>query len=298
MKIGILDLKEYEFIRDVAEKLKGADTEFFSVGDYNFEEPPIYDVVIDRLSFQNTYLRQVLMMLSLNGVYVINSPFSSAINNKIIECDVAKSLKIKHPKTIILPSNDENWELGGAVREPDWDRIRKTMPLPCIMKPFDGFAWDNVYTVASYREAENIYNAMKPNHVMLLQEKIDYTEYFRVFCVGKRDVLITKWVPKPLGMSICEKPQDKHLEVFGKRITDATINLNRALDFDFNAVEWCISEDGELYMIESINEVPDIEKKSMPADYYWWIVDKFSELVMEKASSNEKNLTRFDSQKK
>ncbi len=298
MKIGILDLREYEFIRDVESKLSGAQTEFISVGEYDFENLQGYNAIVDRLSFQNRYLRQVLMMLSMQGAYVINNPFSSALNNKIMECEVAKTLDIRHPKTLILPSNDGTWELGCSLKEPDWERIRKVMPLPCIMKPFDGFAWENVYTIASYREAENIYNALKPTHIMLLQEKIDYTEYFRVFCIGKRDVLITRWVPRPFGLGVCEKPQDKHLEVFGKRITDATIKLNQALDFDFNAVEWCISEDGELYMIESMNEVPDIVKKSMPEDYYWWLVEKFSAFVMEKASSNEKNQTKIDLKQK
>ncbi|MBN1896351.1 MAG: hypothetical protein JW789_01320 [Candidatus Aenigmarchaeota archaeon] len=297
MRIGVLDLKEYEFINDVMGKFSDAETEFVQFGDYRFGNLENYDVIIDRLSFQNRYLRQILMMLAMKGVYVINNPFSSSVNNKIIECEVCRRLEIKHPKTVVLPSDDGEWNLGGSVRDPDWDIIRKTMQLPFIMKPFDGFAWENVFTVTSFREAENLYNSLKPHHIMLLQEKIDYTEYFRVFCINKKDVLITKWIPKPLGEGSYEKPLEKHLEVFGKRITDATIELNKMLDFDVNAVEWCISEDGELFMIEAMNEVPDIEKSKMPEEYYWWITEKFSNCVREKLSSKAKNLTIFSDSK-
>ena len=179
------------------------------------------------------------------------------------------------------------------MREPDWEAIRRSIQLPCILKPYNGFAWENVYVVASYRELENLYNSLKQDHIMLVQEKIEYTDYFRVFCVNRKDVLITKWAPIPGGIGGYSVPDSKQLEVFGKRITDATTALNKMLDFDFNAAEWCIDEDGELWMIEAMNEVPDADRRFIPDEQYWWLVDKLCQCIMEKTSSNERNRTAF-----
>jgi hypothetical protein len=293
MKVGILELREYQFINDVAKKLDDLGVEFINIAELDMDVHSKYRVIIDRLSFQEPYLRQMLMLASLNGTYVLNNPFSSTINNKVSIHKVAESIGIKQPKTLVLPRMTGEWELGELVKDPSWPDIKKKIEFPCILKPFDGFAWENVYEIASFRELDNMYNALKERHIMLLQEKIEYTEFFRVFCVNKKDVLIAKWVPKPMGLGQYMQPDPKTVSKFGEKITELTIKLNRLIDFDFNAVEWCIDDGGELFVIDAMNEVPDVDKKFMPEEYYWWIVDKFCACVRDKMSPEESNRNMF-----
>lgn len=294
MKIGVLELGEYQFIKDLMQRFGGTEIEFISVAEQRLPMAEKYKVILDRLSFQDPYLRQVMMLASLNGAYVINNPFASSMNNKVMHQKLIETLGVKQPKTMVLPRVNEEWDLGGSVKEPNWDEVKKEISFPCIIKPFDGFAWDDVYTAATFRELQNLYNSMKYRCILLLQEKIEYTDYFRVFCINKRDVLITKWNPKPFGLGEYMHPDQKQMETIGKKICDATIKLNKMIDFDVNAVEWCVDDDGELYIIDAMNEVPDIVKNSMPEDFYWWIVEKFCQCIREKFSSNEKNRRFFD----
>jgi len=294
MIIGILELPEYQFIQDVARKLSDIGTEFVSFGERRFPGEERFRVIIDRLSFQDPYLRQMMQLAAMNGTYVLNNPFATTINNKILDSQMKHSLGIKQPMTIVLPRMNEEWNLGSSLHEPAWDMIRREMNFPCILKPFDGFAWDDVYVVASFRELENLYNALKFRKIMLLQEKIEYTSYFRVFCVSKKDTLIARWVPKPFGLGEYRQPDKIDLEAFGERMSEATIRLNRKMDFDFNAVEWCVDEEGELFVIDSMNEVPDIDRRFIPDDHYNWLVDRFSACVREAFVSDRKNRSIFD----
>ena len=294
MKIGIVELGEYPFIQEVARRLDDIGVEFLSFGELRFPLENRFRVIIDRLSFQDPYLRQCMMLASASGTYVINNPFASSMNNKMLNQYITESLGIKQPRTMILPRRTEEWDLGKTVHDPVWEEVRREITFPCIMKPFDGFAWTDVYTVASYRELENLYSALKFRTIMLLQEKIEYKDYFRVFCVDKKDVLIVKWAPKPFGLGEYMHPEKRQMDAFGERITDATIRLCKRMDFDFNAVEWCVDEEGELYVIDALNEVPDIDMRFIPEDLYHWIVDKFCACVREKHGSKEKNKTFFD----
>jgi glutathione synthase/RimK-type ligase-like ATP-grasp enzyme len=294
MKIAVLDLSEYCFIRDVMKKLEGAGVEFFSSGEEGFQAENKYRVIIDRLSFQDPYLRQAMLLASLKGTYVINNPFASVLNNKIIQYRLIDSLGVKQPKTIMLPRINCDWELGGSVREPDWDSIRRSTELPCVLKPHDGFAWDDVYVIKSFGELRNVYDSIKHRCIMLLQENIDFTDYFRVFCINKRDVYIAKWTPKKGGIGEYAHPDSEQMKSFGSRISDLTVKINKLIDFDFNAVEWCVDSEGDLYVIDAMNEVPDIDQKFMPDDCYFWIVDRFCECVMDKLNSGEKNRVFFE----
>ena len=290
MKVGILEWRDYPFIQDVIRKLGDLEVEFFSAADQELPPKKKYGVIVDRLSFQDQFLRQSMMLASLGGVYVINNPFATSVNNKMLHHLIIDSLGVKQPKTIFLPKIEGVIEeLSDFIKEPDMKELKKSINLPCILKPFDGYAWENVYTVTTFSELENLYNSMKGSKMLLLQEKIEYTDYFRVFCINKKDVLVTKWVPKPLGLGQYMVPEKGVMEKHGERIRDITIRLNRIIDFDFNAVEWCIDEDGELFIIEAMNDVPDVDKRFMPNDCYWWLVDKFCDCIREKAREGTKN---------
>ncbi len=66
-----------------------------------------------------------------------------------------------------------------------------------------------------------------------------------------------------------------------------------ALDLDVNVVEWCLDEEGQPWVIDAFNEVPEIRKESLPPDYYWWLVDRFVACIKDKLDPGKQNKTIF-----
>jgi hypothetical protein len=165
--------------------------------------------------------------------------------------------------------------------------------LPCILKPFDGYAWEDVYVVRSIQELRDLYTSLHARRILLAQQLISFRDYFRVFCFDKRDVLFVKWVPKPLSMGNYLHCEPGSIGDQQERLTTLTIELNRALDLDVNVVEWCVDAEGKWWMIDAFNEVPEVIPEALPADYYAWIVDRFAACVRDKLNSAKRNCTPF-----
>jgi hypothetical protein len=293
IKIGVLENRDDRFVNDVMSRLQGYEIEFLSFGERSVPIQSDYRVVVDRLSYSDPYLKEMVKNFSLGGTYVINNPFSSTTINKILDIKHFEALGISHPKTIVLPRIDKNSDSKGIVNEPDWSRIANEMSFPCIIKPFDGYAWTDVYRIESLEELRMHYEGMKNNYILLVQNLIKYVDYYRVFCINKKDVLISKWNPKPFDMGEYMQSDLKPIEDLRDRIMEMTIKLNVVLDLDMNAVEWCITEDRRAIVIDAFNEVPDIVPKHLPESYYTWLVEKFSECIRDKCDSNERNKMIF-----
>lgn len=293
MKIGILELKSDRFVKDIMSRLQGYEIEFLSFGARSAPIESDYRVVVDRLSYSDLYLKEMMKNLSLDGTYVINNPFSSTTINKILDIKHFESIGIPHPKTIVLPKIDKSGELKEIVQEPDWGKIAGEISFPCILKPFDGYAWTNVYEIGSLEDLKLHYEGMKYEYIILVQDMIKFVDYYRVFCINKKDVLISKWNPKPFDMGEYVLSDLKEIDDLRDELIDLTIKLNIVLDLDINAVEWCITKDRRALVIDAFNEVPDIIPENLPQPYYNWLVDKFSECIRDKCNSGEGNKMIF-----
>lgn len=293
MKVGILESPQDQFIGDVICKLSDLEIEFLT---FREQQAPIASdcrVILDRLSFNHPYLKEMMKGLSLAGTYIINNPYSATATNKLMDTRVFSRLDIPFPKTIVLPDMALKEEGGHFVAEPRWGEIAAELGLPCILKPFDGYAWEDVYLVNSVEEMKNLHVSMKSRHILLAQRLIRYRDYYRVYCINKRDVLFIKWIPKPFAMGHYLYSDLKPIEGIKDRLTELTILLNSALDLDVNVVEWCLDEEGQPWVIDAFNEVPDIRKESLPPEYYWWIVDKFVACIRDKLDPSKRNKTIF-----
>lgn len=296
MKVGILGSKYETFVNDVISMLGGTEIEFLS---FRQQKVPIsgdYRVIVDRASFCHIFLKETMKNFALSGTYIINNPFSATTTNKLVEIVIGSPLGISFPRTFVLPGANLTDETAEWIEEPVWERIIDEIGLPCILKPFDGYAWTNVYITNSLDELKRIYYSMKPSQVMLAQKLIRYTDYYRAFCFGKKDVLFVKWIPKPLSMGQYLYSDLKPIEYIKDKLTKLTIDLNICLDLDVNAVEWCIDKDGHPWVIDAFNEVPEINKEAIPEAYYNWMVQKFVECIKDKLDSNQRNKIGFPSQ--
>jgi hypothetical protein len=77
----------------------------------------------------------------------------------------------------------------------DWDTIFNYVGFPAYMKPFAGGGWKHVYRLDS---AEDFFakHAETGQLVMLLQEEIVFTEYYRCYCIGGKYVRIMSYEPR------------------------------------------------------------------------------------------------------
>src|SRR4030042_1373144 len=165
--------------------------------------------------------------------------------------------------------------------------------LPFILKPFNGYAWQDVYVISSLEELNAIYPELSRRRILMAQQLIRFRDYFRVFCFDKKNVIFIRWVPKPFAMGQYLNCDLTEMKSTADRLADLTIQLNRALDLDVNVTEWCVDEDGRWWVIDAYNEVPDVVPEALPPDYYLWIVDMFSASIKDKLESNKKNRTPF-----
>lgn len=292
--MGILEFRNDRFIADVASRLGDLPVEFVS---FAAERAPVeraYRVLVDRLSFRYPFLREMLKSLALGGTYVINNPFAASATNKLMDMRLGKRLGLPFPKTTILPDRAATEETNGLVAPPNLSQVSEELGLPCILKPFDGYAWQDVYVVKSVEELHNLYFALSPRYILLAQQLIRFRDYYRTFCFDKRDVLFIRWVPKPLAMGQYLYSDLSGIKDTIDRLTEMTVQLNRALDLDVNVVEWCMDEQGQWWIIDAFNEVPEVVQEALPADYYWWIVDRFVACIRDKLDPCKKNRAPFD----
>jgi hypothetical protein len=291
--VGILESRNDRFTNDIVSRLDGVAVEFVSLA---AERVPIehrYRVLVDRLSFSYPFLKEVAKSLSLGGTYVINNPFTASATNKILDSRLASCLGLPLPKTMVLPDRRVLAEMDGSVTQPDFGQVAEELGLPCILKPYDGYAWEDVYIASSAEELQNLYLSLSPKHILLAQQLIRFTSYFRAFCLAKRDVLFIKWIPKPLAMGQYLYSGPGSLGDIEEKLAALTIRLNQALDLDVNVVEWCVDKDGQWWVIDAYNEVPEVIPEALPTEYYRWIVDKFAACIRDKLNSGEKNRTPF-----
>ena len=135
------------------ERGNGAVTaEYLFLGGVRFDEPPRYDLVIDRISHEVPFYRATLKRLALEGAIIINNPFWWSADDKFFNFSLARKLGVAVPRTVLLPQKDY---IKGIVSESlrnlefplDWQAIIDYVGLPAIMKPFDGGGWKNVSRV-------------------------------------------------------------------------------------------------------------------------------------------------------
>jgi hypothetical protein len=226
---------------------------------------------------------------SLGGAYVLNDPFFTFVFDKLSEIHLYDNLSIRHPKTVLLPRVNRFEDLTEIVGTPDWDAIAAVTGFPCILKPVDGYAWQDVFRAEDESTLRGLYESLKGGRTLLVQELVSWERYYRAFCIDRREVMIVRWKPLPFDRGEYSLPDPHELDAFGDFITTKTIELNAGLSLDFNAVEWCITKDGVPVVIDSYNDVPDVRKEKLPPACYNWVVDRFSACVRGKLAGTERN---------
>ncbi|MES1221326.1 MAG: hypothetical protein ABUT20_37845 [Bacteroidota bacterium] len=292
-KIGILFGKERSFPDAFVERVNskavpGIMAEPVHISKAMQGEPSGYAVIIDRISQDVPFYRTWLKNAAVTGTAVINNPFWWSADDKYFNNCLMTKVDVPVPKTVILPSRDlptdtSDDSFSNLAFPLEWENIFKYVGFPAYMKPFAGGGWKNVYKLTS---AEDFF--VKHNEtgqlVMLLQEEIVFTEYYRCYCIGGKHVRIMSYEPRNphhLRYVADFKPSAERL----KQMTDIVLRINAYLGYDFNTVELAI-RDGVPYAIDFCNPAPDAERTSVGEENFEWVVETSANYAIEKALAN------------
>ena len=256
-----------------------------------------YAVIIDRISQDVPFYRSYLKNAALTGTIVINNPFWWSADEKFFNNCLAEKIGVPVPKTVLLPSHvrpdDTSEQSFRNLAFPlSWDKIFEYIGFPAYMKPYDGGGWKSVYKL---KDANDFFSKYTETGqlVMMLQEEIKFDYYFRCYCLDTDKVHIMPYEPDNphhLRYVSDRPPADKELLA---KIEELTIQLNKALGYDFNTVEFAVRE-GVPYAIDFCNPAPDADVHSVGQDNFDWIVEQAANMAIAKAKKYRKgkmNLT-------
>ncbi|MFH1194705.1 MAG: hypothetical protein V1720_03270 [bacterium] len=259
-----------------------------------------YSVLIDRISQDIPFYRAYLKNAALNGTAVINNPFWWSADEKFFNNCLATKINVAVPKTILLPSNqhppDTNeFSMRNLVYPLSWEKIFEHIGFPAFFKPFAGGGWKNVYKLNNREEFFNAYHETG-TLVMMLQEAIEFTEYFRCYCIDRKDVRIMQYDPaQPHHLRYVKDAKSVESKLL-VQIEDGVLAINNALGYDFNTVEFAV-RNGIPYAIDFCNPAPDADVKSVGEENFEWVVEAAANMAIRRAKSHvegQNNLTWGD----
>jgi len=297
-KIGVLFGQERSFPMAFIEKINSKGIEDIQAEPVRIDkamqgEGSGYAVIFDRISQDVPFYRTWLKNAALTGAAVINNPFWWSADEKYFNNCLMTKIGVPVPKTVIIPSYElpadtKDESFANLAYPLDWDSIFSYIGFPAYMKPFAGGGWKSVYKL---HDKEDFFNkhAETEQLVMMLQEEIVFTEYYRCYCIGRKNVRIMSYEPRNphhLRYSADFKPSAERL----KQMEDVVLRINNYLGYDFNTVELAI-RDGVPYAIDFCNPAPDAERTSVGEENFEWVVENAANYAIELATEQKENKT-------
>jgi glutathione synthase/RimK-type ligase-like ATP-grasp enzyme len=245
-----------------------------------------YHIIIDRISQDVPFYRAYLKNAAASGTAVINNPFWWSADEKFFNNALMTKVGVPVPKTVILPSNqlptDTSHNSFRNLSFPlDWEGIFGYIGFPAYFKPHSGGGWKSVYKVSNVDEFFRAYNETE-QLVMMLQEEIQFEEYYRCYCLDRQDVWIMPYEPRnPHHLRYVQDAApiapEKH-----KMLVDTVLKINRSLGYDFNTVELAL-RNGVPYAIDFCNPAPDADVHSVGEANFEWIVEAAANMAIRRA---------------
>lgn len=270
---------------------QGVEAEFVSLGGLSMHDEPRYAVILDRISHEVPFYRSFLKWASLHGTYVVNNPFWWSADDKFIDNTIAEAAGVAVPRSVILPHkqfppNTEEKSFRN-LKFVDWERIVEYIGFPAFLKPHDGGGWRGVSKVTNMDELLAAYNDSGQD-CMMLQEGIEFEEYYRCYGVGQKKVHIMKYNPiAPHHLRYKDVPEAPIAPKMYKKLERDVLAICKALGYDLNTVELAV-RDGVPYAIDFMNPAPDADYNSVGPENYEWIITNMAEFLVEKALEKRK----------
>lgn len=300
LKVGLLVGRERSFpnalIEEINKRNQSVTADYIRVGEVASNMACPYQVIIDRISHEVPFYQTYLKTATLSGTVVINNPFWRMADDKFFGTALVEKLGVAVPKTVVLPMHSYmegiSAESLSNLKFPlNWQAVIEYIGLPAFLKPHWGGGWKAVNRVNTLEELLSHYN-QSGQLCMMLQEFIDWQQYVRCICIGKKEILITNWDPRKPHFERyrgTDQTLDPNLE---ERIRIDAIKINEALGYDMNTVEFAV-RDNIPYAIDFMNSAPDFDISSLTEKYFPWVINKMADLVIESAKSAVEKKTSY-----
>ena len=289
-RIGILYGMERSFppalAAEIGRRSGGAVTaEPVRLGPLRQDAPPRYDLIVDRISHEVPFYRTYLKTEAAKGVQIVNNPFWWSTDDKFLDNVIAEQAGVAVPRTVLLPHkkhppNTSSETFTNLEYPLNWDSVFEYLGFPIFMKPADGGGWKDVYKVHDPGEFFAAYD-LTHTLCMMAQEAIEFTEYYRCYCLGRERVRIMRYDPRaPFERRYVRDagPADPTLL---KRIERDCLALCDALGYDFDTLEFAV-RDGIPIAIDFMNPAPDCDLFSVGEDNFAWVLENAAEFLIER----------------
>ncbi len=300
-RIGVLFGQERTFPLALVDRINrsGAEdvaAEPVKVGGLSLETPKKYDLVLDRISQDIPFYRAVLKKLVSDGTIVVNNPFWWSADDKFFNNVIARGLGVAVPKTVLLPSNQHppdttSESMSNLVFPLEWDEIFSHIGFPAFFKPYSGGGWKSVYRVTNPDEFFTAYRD-SGQHVMTLQEEIDFQEYFRCYVIGRKDVHIMRYDPRQPHHARYVNDGTPIDPAMYDRVHSDCLKLTGALGYDFDTLEFAV-RDGVPYAIDFLNPAPDADPASVGQQNFEWVLEHAAKWLVERVHDSAEPVARY-----
>ena len=292
-KIGILYGNESDFPQLLFNKIiqlnhKEIKAEFVIIDKVLSEESAGYDIILDRISNRVPFYREYLKLSAIKGSTIINNPFALEALNKFTSLALAKKEGLPVPKMVLLPTNEHPFNTDtdtfvNLLFPLDWDNIFGFTGFPSFFKSSAYNGLKNVCKVNHKDDFYYVYND-SGNNLMMLQEAIDYDEYYRIYTVGNKDIRIMKYSENEIVPFTYVRPTLAK-KLLLNAIKSLTVKVNSITGLEINSVEVAV-KDGKLYLIDVFNPVPRADIEYLGEDNFNWLLDKTANYLVKKAEKH------------
>ena len=304
-KIGILYGSENTFPLALIErinnkKVPGIAAETILIDEVVMGESGEYAVIIDRISQDVPFYKSYLKAAALGGTSVLNNPFWSSCDEAFLAGSLARQLGIPVLKSVLLPSkerpaNTTEYSFRNLAFPMAWENMFSYIGFPARLTPVSFSSTVNSYRVHNTSDLWNKHEKTRQT-VMMLQEEMIFDDYFRCYFVGKNRVHCMPFEPNnPPHLRYATQiktPEEKQDQLLST-IQIYTQQLNEALGYDFNAIEFGVLQ-GKPVAVRIADPVPDADLYSIGSDNFEWVVEAVANLAIEKAAAHragQHNLT-------
>ena len=255
-----------------------------------------YRVILDRVSHEVPYFRSILKKAFIEGVSVVNNPFNCCAFDNFFNAELGKKVGVNVPKTAVIPTKlhppgTNSDSMKNLMYPLNWEEIFDYIGFPAYIKSNMAVSGNSTYKVYNPHEFFAAYD-FTGTKIMILQESIEYQEFFRCYIIGGKEVRIVRYDPvKPHHHRYSKVP----LSIDEKLKTDIETTCKKvvnALGFEFNAVDIAVHK-GIPYTIDFLNPVPKLDKAYMAGDDYNWIVNTTAEFLIELAKAKPRKFNNF-----
>jgi glutathione synthase/RimK-type ligase-like ATP-grasp enzyme len=245
-----------------------------------------YDVILDRISHEVPFYRTWIKTGAAEGAQVVNNPFWWSADDKFLNNVLAQAAGVAVPKTVLLPHkthppNTSAETFSNLVFPVSWDEVFDYLGFPIFMKPAHGGGWRDVYRVTNPHEFFLAYDRTG-TLVMMAQEAIDFSAYFRCYVLGRERVRVMLYDPKAPFERRYVRGGPQPAASLVARVERDALTLCRELGYDFNTVEFAV-RDGVPYAIDFMNPAPDCDGFSVGPENFEWVLRHAAEMLIDRA---------------